>query len=891
MPGQRFFFKPTIIDTTPWVKKVVSGRFTSSKNSDLAILCWETGGRCEVDSVKYEKGFLVKTFINTSKPGAVGATFVPGQKLEYIDNAVRTFPMYPSDIAVGDINGDGFDDIIVANSHSDHIFIFISRGDGTFNPPIEIDNTGADDPCYVTLGHFSGSKNLDIAVLHTSRSHPAPGENFVWTFSFLFGDGHGNFQPPITQNLGKRSVPDTADGGFYYHSSHFNFFTMKNSVDLSGGFRDAVAMGTVMRWWDGTQIAGPDNPADHFATSLGQHVTDSYTPGRDGLAMFGGRVTMASLYLPADLIMTKGDTENLDKAWLGYSGSGITNDCSGIHVIAADFDKDKILDVLLFCDSFQKTGHSMVLEDQHFFVAYGKDSATNPLQLASTAPEFERLKFVEGPAGALARGHRPWRTVVADFDLDEFPDIVHSTLAGLVLFTNVGIRAVDFPRPEIDSYFLDPPRTPSDPWDGDRLVIDFRILDDQNVSAAVFRPAVHGPGAPEGYVLPMDQPAATRGWVYIPDEDRLPVGDYKLSVHNGNVESSNSVPIKVIARPIFISSIRLIPIAKGASSAVLEVEGFFGSNSDYKKTTFDRQLDVASPPPPIGLIPSRMSKEKAVFPIFYGNTPGSYKLTAAHPTRGTVTAHIGIPDFLPHIWFAHWNNPDASWGDYNERRSPRVSGAPLKKGARVEVQGTWLYAPDTTNWALLDKAGAVFARGTGSMTSLGGITNDNNNGAFLFFPNGLPDTGKDLQLQLTTTVGFDSNPVGPINIGDTVVDPKDPEWFIGVEYLDGGKVGYCGYPSFRAKEQDQPDPAKPPGALQQAKVMFPGNYMFTPLKPGQETLGLCLNRHWEIEAEETDGTRFPDVETAITEERARVNFASVYAPARIISITKRMKDP
>src|SRR6185295_7381755 len=149
MPGERFFLTPKIIDKTPWVKKVVSGRFTTSKNPDLAILCWETGGRCVVDGVKYGKGFLVRPFINTSRRGDIGATFVPGAKLEYINDDVRFFDMYPSDIAIGDVNGDGLDDIVVANSHSDHIFIFISRGDGTFNPPIEIEHTGADDPCYI----------------------------------------------------------------------------------------------------------------------------------------------------------------------------------------------------------------------------------------------------------------------------------------------------------------------------------------------------------------------------------------------------------------------------------------------------------------------------------------------------------------------------------------------------------------------------------------------------------------------------------------------------------------------------------------------------------------------------------------------------------------------
>lgn len=890
MPGQRFFLKPKIFDTTPWVKKVVSGRFTRSGNPDLAILCWETGGRCVVDGVSYGKGFLVKPFINVSRPGDLGATFIPSPKLEYIDDSYRFFDMYPNDIAIGDINGDGLDDIVVANCHSDHLFVYISRGDGTFNVPIIITDTGADDPCYVALGNFSGSGNVDIALLHTSRVHPAPGKNLAWTFSLLFGNGDGTFQAPITQDLGRWSVPDSEDGGMYYHSGHFNFFTMKSSVQVSGVYRDAVAMGTVMRWWDGTNIVGPDHPAKFFKTSLGQHTTQLYNPPHADLAVLGGRATKTSIASPADLLMTiTKSTDNLDKAWLAHSGYGITTECSGVHMIAEDFDNDGVVDILLFNDILDEVDYPAISPDKNFFIAYGKNKITNPLDLATISPEFDRLKYFEGPAGGWERGHRPWRTTVADFDLDGFLDIVHSTEAGLVLFTNAGLHTVQSIPPRILQYHVEPAHTPPDPWYEDRLVIQVQIFDDRKVVAAVFRPVTD---LTKGHVLLMLNSTDTRGTVIIPDEDDLPVGSYKLSVFNGVEESANSVDIKIALRPITVNSVRLLGVSKHEANDRLEVLGFFGTDKDHSLTTFKLQKKIMPVPAPITLGVSSRDKQKAVCSVPITSEPGLYDLIVQHPKRGIVTVPVTIPDYSPKLIFVHWNNKDGTWGEYDKMKTPPFIGQPMKAGARVEVHGSMFYAPDTTNWELLDKAGAVFANSTGFTTDLAFDINSNSKGAFIFFPTTLADAGKDLQLRLTTKAGLKSDLIGPLSTGKIDESPTDPEWWIGVEYMDGGITGYCGYHSFRAKEYDQSDAMKPPGALQKAKMLFPGNYLFTKLSGAAEaTIGLCYVRHWEIEAERSDGTTYADVETAITEERAKVDFNDLNAPDKILSIKKRVGDP
>ena len=91
----------------------------------------------------------------------------------------------PRDIAVADLNHDGFPDLVVADGGAAVISVFIGNGNGGFEAPVSYDAWGR--PAGVALGDLNGDGILDIAVA-------LPDWNYV---SVLLGVGAGTFGPVV----------------------------------------------------------------------------------------------------------------------------------------------------------------------------------------------------------------------------------------------------------------------------------------------------------------------------------------------------------------------------------------------------------------------------------------------------------------------------------------------------------------------------------------------------------------------------------------------------------------------------------------------------------------------------------------------------------------------
>jgi hypothetical protein len=104
---------------------------------------------------------------------------------------------YPCWVAVGDFNNDSRLDIVVANSGTNNIGIFLSNGTGTFSSQITY-STGLDSQPYsVAVLDFNNDTRLDIAVANY-------GSNSVGVF---FGNGNGSFTSQLIFNTGFDSHP------------------------------------------------------------------------------------------------------------------------------------------------------------------------------------------------------------------------------------------------------------------------------------------------------------------------------------------------------------------------------------------------------------------------------------------------------------------------------------------------------------------------------------------------------------------------------------------------------------------------------------------------------------------------------------------------------------
>jgi hypothetical protein len=134
-------------------------------------------------------------------------------------------------VAVGDFNGDGKQDIAVANSDTNTVSVLLNNGDSASNPqrgfginaapigdiPQDYSNgpnteyTVGKNPGSLVVGDFNGDGNPDLALVNA-------GDN---TLSVLLGNGSGGFSAPTTISIpGSGEISAIVVGGFIHDFNH-----------------------------------------------------------------------------------------------------------------------------------------------------------------------------------------------------------------------------------------------------------------------------------------------------------------------------------------------------------------------------------------------------------------------------------------------------------------------------------------------------------------------------------------------------------------------------------------------------------------------------------------------------------------------------------------------
>lgn len=93
----------------------------------------------------------------------------------------------PKSVAVGDLNNDGQTDIVIANTGTDSVGIFLGHGNNSFSNQVMY-STGLDStPCMVVIGDYNNDGNMDIAVANFGANNIA----------IMLGNGNGSFKSQI----------------------------------------------------------------------------------------------------------------------------------------------------------------------------------------------------------------------------------------------------------------------------------------------------------------------------------------------------------------------------------------------------------------------------------------------------------------------------------------------------------------------------------------------------------------------------------------------------------------------------------------------------------------------------------------------------------------------
>jgi hypothetical protein len=359
-----------VLNFSNFLSTVRSGRRMLLRVEDGHAATFFLGERFPVSLAQFSSS--LGSSAGTSIAGAAGSLSAADLGISFLSTGNN-----PDYVATADLNGDGFQDVIVANFTDGTLSIFLGVGDGTFDIPTTV-AVGA-GPVWIVTGNFhqnsttDSSTNVDIIVANQKTN----------SLSVLLGNGNGTFQAPTTIATG--STPSSiavAD------------FNGDGISDLAVVNQGDNTIGVYLGNGDGTFKTPTLIPTGSKPTSIVAAAFDS------------------SSNAIIDLAITN-SADNTLETFIGNGKGGFTKGATyatgvtPVYVASADVNADQILDLIVADSGTVATSTNSVINSISVFLGNGDGTFGT-----ATAPRFDF------PAGL-----NPTSIAIADFNEDGVPDM------------------------------------------------------------------------------------------------------------------------------------------------------------------------------------------------------------------------------------------------------------------------------------------------------------------------------------------------------------------------------------------------------------------------------------------------------------------------------------
>ncbi|CAF3577317.1 unnamed protein product [Rotaria sp. Silwood1] len=341
---------------------------------------------------------------------------------------------FPCSVVVNDFNNDNCLDIAVANYKTNNIGIFLGYGNGTFVNP-KLFSTGSSHPLFIITGDFNNDNQSDIAVTNYGTD----------SIGILLGYGDGSFQMPIVYSTGYDSQPYSLAVGDFNSDDRLDIAVANYGIGNigillgygNGSFANQQTYFTVL---DSNPISiavgyiNNDNYLDIVVANYGIGNIGILFGYGNGTFLSQTTYSIGSNFRPQNIAIGNfdGDSQLDDVVVIDTSNDQIhilstyTNDTFAIVSIYDAIQGSNPISVAVV--DFNKDNQSDII-----MANYG----TNDILIligCSNEPSARQKKYYFG------NGATPGSVVISDFNNDNHLDVAVTglTLDGIVLLTGSG---------------------------------------------------------------------------------------------------------------------------------------------------------------------------------------------------------------------------------------------------------------------------------------------------------------------------------------------------------------------------------------------------------------------------------------------------------------------